>query len=320
MLAALTRGLVPVAPRAMAPAAALGCVLAEALRAPCPVPAWAVALRAGWAVVAAETLGAGPFSPLPLATPPRRVAAGEALPEGADAVLDPFGLEGEAPFAMAVQEAAPGDGLRGAGEEIAAGATIRAAGERLRAPDLPALAAIPVTAVRVRVPRVAVEHADTAIAALLGAWVRATGGELVAAAPDLLLTDQSGLAEAVTGLGARPGMAAGIGRRDGVPAVLLPALAEEAVAAWLLLGLPALRILAGAATPGLRLRLARKVASTVGLAELVPLAVDTEGLAVPLATGALPLAALAGARAVLVVPPGAEGYEAGSVIEALPLD
>jgi molybdopterin biosynthesis enzyme len=102
--------------------------------------------------------------------------------------------------------------------------------------------------------------------------------------------------------------------------LLLPGRPEDAVAAWMLLGRPLLARLAGErAPPPLRARLARKVASSVGIAEIVPVRLTEAGLAEPLATGALPLAALSAAAALLLVPPGAEGHEAGAAVELLPL-
>ncbi|WP_203074774.1 molybdopterin-binding domain-containing protein [Falsiroseomonas ponticola] len=312
--------LAPVAPCHRPPAAALGRVLAAAVVAPGPVPARAIALRPGWAVAAAETEGASPFSPVPLPGSPALLAAGDALPPGMDAVLDPFDAEAAGPLVMALQPVAPGDGVRAAGADVAPGQVIRAAGERLGPRDLPALAALGVGQVALRIPRLLLRHADPAVAALLAGWARAEGADCDDGPPDLVLTDDPAMEAAQAGLGARPGLAAGIGRAGGVPALLLPRLAEDAVAAWVLLGLPALRCLAGAAAPApLRLRLSAKVASAVGMAELVPLALDGAGGAVPLAVGALPLGALARAGALLVVPPQAEGYEAGAVIEALPL-
>jgi molybdopterin biosynthesis enzyme len=115
-------------------------------------------------------------------------------------------------------------------------------------------------------------------------------------------------------------MTAGAGVAEGRPVLLLPGRAEDALAAWILLARPLLDALAGAvpAAP-LRLRLTRKVPSTVGLAELVPLRLGEDGGAEPLAVGALPLGALSAAGALHVVPPGSEGYEAGTEITALPL-
>lgn len=103
------------------------------------------------------------------------------------------------------------------------------------------------------------------------------------------------------------------------PALLVPGRAEDAFGAWVLLGRPALARLSGArpARP-LRARLARKVASAAGLAELVPVRLPEPGIAEPLAVGGLPLGALPAVDALLVVPPAAEGHEAGAEIELSP--
>ena len=115
-------------------------------------------------------------------------------------------------------------------------------------------------------------------------------------------------------------MAAGLGTPGGRPALLLPARAEEALAGWYLLGRPALRHLAGAPPPApIRARLARKLASTVGLLEIVPVRLLAPDLAEPLAVGALPAGLLAAADALLLVPPGVEGYEAGNAVDLQPL-
>ena len=122
------------------------------------------------------------------------------------------------------------------------------------------------------------------------------------------------------GIGARPGTTAGFGVVGGTPVLLVPGRTEDALAAWLLLARPAIAALSGrAGAPAPRARLARKVASFVGMAELVPLRRDDAGRADPLAVGALPLGAVAAADAVLVVPPGSEGYEADTEIPILPL-
>ena len=73
-------------------------------------------------------------------------------------------------------------------------------------------------------------------------------------------------------------------------------------------------MLAGRAPPPRRARLAAKVASAVGLLDWVPVRQDADGLAHPLAIGALPAGALAAADAVLAIPPGAEGHEAGAEV------
>jgi molybdopterin biosynthesis enzyme len=324
-LATLLAMLAPCPPRRVPVAEAVGLVLAVPLVVPGPLPIRPVALVAGWAVRAEETLGAGPYAPAPLATLPVPVAPGDALPDRTDAVLGPFELE-EGPLPQALQGVVPGEGVRAPGEDAAPGTRLREAGERMTARDLPALAAMGVAEVPVRIPRIAWAGAA---APFVSALIRGEAGESCALAdctgredtpPDLILVTGpgSGFVPTLHGLGSRPGGPAAIGLVGAVPAVLLPGLPQDAYAAWILLLRPALRHLTGA--PPLetgRARLARKVASTVGLAEIVPLRLDGER-AEPLAVGAVPLSALAAADGVLVVPPGAEGYEAGAEISVLP--
>jgi molybdopterin biosynthesis enzyme len=63
------------------------------------------------------------------------------------------------------------------------------------------------------------------------------------------------------------------------------------------------------------LPLARKIASSVGIAELV-LVEKIEGRWLPLAVGDLSLDAIARADAWLAVPGGAEGFAAGTPVDA----
>ncbi|WBV45141.1 molybdopterin-binding protein [Pseudoroseomonas cervicalis] len=124
---------------------------------------------------------------------------------------------------------------------------------------------------------------------------------------------------ALHGIGARPGASAGFGQVGTTPVLLLPGRAEDALSAWLLLARPALRHLAQAAPPPRRrLRLARKLASSVGLAEIALLRREGE-LAIPLGLGSLTLAALAEADHALIIPAATEGHEDGAWIEAEPL-
>jgi molybdopterin molybdotransferase len=312
----------PVAPRLLP--VVLGRVLAADLVAPGPVPVAPMALQPGWAVAAAETLGAGPYAPVPLAAAPVRVAPGELLPAGTDAVLPPFALALDGPFAQVLEPVAPGEGVRLPGEEVAAGAILRRAGERLAPRDLPALAACGIAEVAVRVPRLA-WAGDAALHPFFAALAGAEGADWDAGDPDLVLV--AGGPEALGadglllhGLGARPGMAVGLGMSCGRPALLLSGRAEEALAAWVLLGRPALRHLAGAPPPTpIRARLARTLASTVGLLEIVPVRLLAPDLAEPLAVGALPAGLLAAADALLLVPPGVEGYEAGNAVDLQPI-
>ncbi|WP_149539596.1 molybdopterin-binding protein [Siccirubricoccus phaeus] len=349
----------PVAPAAVPAKDALGLVLAEDIRAAAPVPPAPVARRDGFAVAAAATEGAGPYAPVPLPAPPPAISVGEALPPGCDAVLPGFDLlAGPFPQALQTlapgegvrhpgEDIPAGTLLRPAGEAlaprdlpalaalgldlvavrrprlgwIATGAEMLAdpARDRLRG----VVAALAPEAALHPLPPIPDEPA--AIAAAL------RGG---APAHDLLLLvggtgegpmdgSAEGLAAAgrlaLHGLGARPGMTAGFGEVAGRPVLLLPGQAEDAIAAFLLLGRPLLAQLAAARPVApRRLRLTRKVASAVGLAEFVPLREVAPGEAEPLAVGGLPPAALAAASALLLVPPGSEGFEAGAEVAALP--
>ena len=350
----------PVAPTRIPIADAVGGVLAEPLVAHGPVPALPVAARDGWAVTAADTEGASPYAPAILPTPPVRIAPGDRLPAGADAVLAPFELSEDGPFATAVAAVAPGEGVRRPGEEIAPGTLLRDADERLAARDLPALAALGIVEVAVRRPRlgwiatgdeIVADPVRDTLAPLLASLASAAAFHRLPPVPDepgaiaaalhaaaaahdlLVLSGGTGegrddrSAEALRaagtlrlhGIGARPGTTAGFGAVDGRPVLLLPGRAEDALAAWVLLGHALLARLAGERLRRrLRATLARKVAATVGVAEIVPVRLSG-GLAEPLAVGAVPLAALSAADALLVVPPGAEGHDAGAEVDLIAL-
>jgi molybdopterin molybdotransferase len=355
-LLALLPGLVP--PRRVPVAAAVGRVLAETLVALGPVPPERTAARDGWAVASADTQGAGSYSPAPLVSAPLWVRSGSQLPPGADAVLPDWAVL-EGPLPQAVEPAAPGEGVRLPGEDVAAGIVLRPVGERLRATDLPALHACNFDQVAVRAPRVALvgcgdelvaDWARDGLGPFLAALLAAEGVDplprppvpdsaeaiaaallAVAAETDLVLLlggtgngreDRAaeGLAAAgrvaLHGLGSRPGASAGVGLAGGTAVVLVPGRWEDAYAAWLLLVRSAVRHLTGMARiERPRARLTRKVASAVGLLDVVPVRRAGPGLAEPLAVGALPPGVLAAADAVLLVPPSSEGYDAGADVD-----
>ena len=75
---------------------------------------------------------------------------------------------------------------------------------------------------------------------------------------------------------------------------MLPARLDAALAAFLVVGEPLLRRLTGATTsaPGMPVTLARKIASTIGLAEVVPVRALVGDGVEPLASGYWPLQAL----------------------------
>ncbi|WP_349368037.1 hypothetical protein [Salinarimonas sp.] len=299
-----------VAPRPCAPAEAIGRVLAEDVRTPRTVPERPRARRPGFAVAAADTVGASPYAPAPCLAPPPFVAAGDPLPEGCDAVLPADALT-DGPIPEIQAEVAPGTDVRRAGAEARAGEVVIPAGRRLRACDAAALAALGVATVPVCTPRVRLEG----LPALAG-LVAALGGEVVLEDADLVLATTSGDVEIlVDGLALRPGETTRLARTaDGVPVAILPALDSDALGAALALLPPALAALAGAEPPPPRpARLATPLTSSVGLAEVALLARDGDACA-SLAVGDLTLATFARADAFTLLAPESEGHAAGESI------
>lgn len=329
---------------------ARGLLLAAPLRAGADLPAAAAAARDGAAVRAAGLEGAGTYTPVMVAQA-ARLALGAKLPPGTDAVVAARDIVWRGEHAELSQPVAAGEGVRAAGSDIAAGTVWRRQGARLSRWDLPLLAALGVRAVAVRVPRVAVLPTGAASAdvssACLAALLEAEGAKVqtcppiagrkavaaalapAAGAADLVIVTggtgdgaddhtAAALADvgllAVHGIGVRPGGTAGIGAIAGTPVILLPGSPADALGTWLLLGAPAVRRLAGAPPPPSRpARLARKLVSMPGLAELALLAVE-DGAVLPLAVGDLPLAAFAAADAYVVVPAASEGYAEGNIL------
>src|SRR6185369_90701 len=118
----------------------------------------------------------------------------------------------------------------------------------------------------------------------------------------------------VHGVALSPGETAAFGLVEGRPVLLLPGRLDAALAAWVTLGRPLLDRLAARTAEnetGELVPLSRKVASTVGMAELVPVR-RINGQAEPLASKYLSLSALARSDGCILVPAESEGYSAGS--------
>ena len=120
----------------------------------------------------------------------------------------------------------------------------------------------------------------------------------------------------VHGIALQPGRTSAAGRIGKVPVIALPGAPDQALAAWWTLALPVLDRLSGLGPrPAATLPLARKIASSVGIAEIVLLQRNA-GTWVPLAVGELSLETIAGADAYLAVPGGSEGFAAGTPVDA----
>ncbi|SDJ30705.1 MULTISPECIES: molybdopterin-binding protein [Bradyrhizobium] len=348
-LTALLDGLGPVPPIELSPHEALRCIAAEMP----PIaahPPHDIAATDGFALRARDLVGASSYSPVPLAAVPVWVEAGEAIPGGCDCVLDSDSVDVSGPIPQVVAEAIPGQGVRRAGEDIAAGSHVVEAGRRVVVRDLLVARAAGIERLMVRRPRVHIvnvpggtvtadwitESARTAGADVVTLTATARDAGSIAAMIDtsacdlLLVVGGSGVGSAdatVTALAGRgevfahgialqPGRTSAVGRIDTTPVVVLPGAPDQAFAAWWTLAMPALDRLSGRRPrKTLNLPLARKIASGVGIAEIVLLERE-QGAWLTLAAGELSLDAIARAEAWLVVPSGSEGFAAGADVDA----
>lgn len=331
VLAELLDGAAPVPSRCVPLDEAAGAMLAAPLVVPAPVPARAVALRRGYAVASADTLGASPYSPLPLPAVPALVEAGDTLPAGCDAVLPKDTVLITGALAEAQDSASPGLWARRIGEDAPAGAVLRGAGETVRALDVAIAGNAGVTSCEIRRPRLLILPGGPATAAavrLVAALAGAAGTEVrTHDAPDLAEADlvlafdrraleQQDARVVAPRLALRPGEDGAVLRLGETPALLMPDRLADALGVWLALGLPLVRALAGAAQAKTEeRRLTRKISSVVGVAELALLRIDG-GSAEPLGVGDLALAAIAGADAWMIVPPESEGFPTGTAVAA----
>jgi molybdopterin molybdotransferase len=352
VLARLDALVKPVPPSTSELAAALGRTLAEDVVVAAAIPAAARALRDGWAVASDQTTDAGGYAPAPLPAA-LRVDVGEPLPPETDAValLDAVAIRGG--LAQALAPVAPGEGVLPAGADVAPGATLLPAGRRLDRVHVALLAAAGVDRVRVRAPRLRLVGArsqsdaviDAALACISNA-IGATGGVAAAAEHGNVasaLADAAADAVVVVGgtgsgrndttvhtltsvgelsahgIALIPGETAAFGTVGSRPVLALPGRLDGALSAWHVLGQLMLARLAGNVEPPLlrRAKLTHKVSSTVGLAELVPVRCDGAS-ATPIASGYLPLSALAQANGWVLVRPDSEGYPEGSEVVIRP--
>jgi molybdopterin molybdotransferase len=350
-LGALLRGLAPSAVVELPLREALGCVIAEPppLKALPPVD---VAAADGWALRARDLVGASSYTPVPSRTPLQWVEAGDQLPSGCDCVIDADAVDETGSVIAVLAEAIPGQGVRRMGGHVPDGFVV-AAGARVGSRDLLLARAAGLEKIRVRRPKLRVVNvpagnAELITASLIEDDARAAGIEMVtaeagsrevasiaktldAAACDLLVTiggsgvgrtdaTIAALAERgeviAHGIALRPGHSSAIGRIGNTPVVALSGLPDHALAAWWTLALPALDRLSGRRPRETVVRpLARKIASSVGIAEIALLGREGDDW-VPLALGDLPFQSIVRAEAWLPVPGSSEGFAARTPVGA----
>jgi molybdopterin molybdotransferase len=351
-LTALLDRLEPVAPIKLPLAQALGCVAADMppLKA---IPPYDIAAADGWAFCAGDLVGASSYSPLPLAMAPIWVEAGAAIPQGCDCVIDTDLVDQTGPMVQVLAEAIPGQGVRRMGGDIADGSFVIASGSRIRPLDLLIARAAGLERLTVRRPQLRIINIPatsgaTATAQLISENARGAGADVtdteatgrdaepiaktaVTRSCDLLVTiGGSGVGRTDATIGAlarcgevlahgialQPGRTAAVGRIGKIPVIVLPGAPDQALAAWWTLALPVLDRLSGRQPrQAVTLPLARKIASSVGIAEIVLLERNA-GTWMPLAVGDLSLETISRADAYLAVPSGSEGFAAGSPVDA----
>jgi molybdopterin molybdotransferase len=342
----------PVAPREVAPAAAIGRVLASDAIVGAR-PGVALALRDGWAVNCALTQDAGPYAPALLASA-IQIDAGAVMPEGADAVAEIDGVVVRDGRTEAIAAVTAGEGVLPAGADADGASALRQEGQNLHAAAAAALAAAQVSRVRIREPRLRLVRTRPgdpiidAAAALLAHLIAAAGGVVLDDGADggglaeALRRDDADAVVAIGGTGSgrddtsvatlarlgrveahgialSPGVTAAFGMVGARPVLLLPGRLDGALAVWLLLGERMLARLSArrAEPPAVTARLTRKVASNLGLAELIPVRLR-EGQAEPLGSGYLPLQTITQADGWILVAADREGHPAGTSVMVRP--
>ena len=315
-------------------------------------PLHPIALRDGFAVSSAALADAGPFAPLPFASLPRRVDAGEPLPAETDAVapLDAIMVRGDR--AEAIAAISPGEGVLPTGADAAPPTPLRRAGERLRALDIAVMAAAGIAEVTIRSPRLLIACGSTprtplidAALVMLARLVTNAGGTVLGEVSSLEETLANGQADAVVAVGGTgsgrndssvrvlarlgrveahgiaisPGETAAFGFAGPRPVLLMPGRLDAVLALWLLVGRKIIAKLAGGSAheAPVVLPLKRKVTSTIGLTELLPVSC-AGGVAEALASNYLSFAALTRSDGWIVIPADSEGFAAGTPVSVRP--
>jgi molybdopterin biosynthesis enzyme len=329
-LAALLRDVTPVAAR-------------ERMRTPDRVtlpeltswPPHDIASSDGWALRASDLVGASSYTPLPLAKPPIWVEVGDGIPEACDCVLDEDSVDLSGPIAQVLSEAIPGQGIRRKGSAIGGVGRIADAwrsGNFAAYQPRVRLVNVPGADITARLIANGLQEAsvDVVFAESAARDASSIGRRLDGSDCDLLVvvggsgvgrTDASVIALAergeviAHGVAVQPGRTVAVGRIGQTPVVAVPGAPDQALAVWWAIVLPVLDRLGDRQRGTLSLPLARKIASSVGLAEIVLLERQHDTW-VPLAIGDLPLETVARADAWLLVPGGSEGYAAETPADA----
>ncbi len=332
---------------------AAGRALSRDVRALGPIPPMDCAAIDGFAVRAADSLGAGAYNPLSL--PAAAIESGEAMPAGTDAIVPFDQAETDAAGRVVVVEPiAPGAKVDRREAVAAAGAVLVAMGTRLTSRHVGLLAFAGLTsAPMIRRPSVRLVIAGqtrsgkrvdsngpmlrTLIARDGGIVVDAPLGVAFAAGADIIVVaggtgdgreDRSAAALAtsgsldIQGVALVPGETTGFGRTaNGNPVLLLAGAPAACLWNYELFAGRAIRRLGGrdAELPyrSSTVATARKIVSTIGMTEICPVRRLAGPRIEPLASFAeAGLMAAVEADGFVIVPEASEGYPAEAQITA----
>lgn len=319
LLARLLAELAPLAPCLVPLAQLRPGTIAAALPGPqAGLPSAPLALRRGYALRSDELIGAGPLSPVMRLTEPPLIEAGEPLPEGADAILDPAALRRSGAFYEISAETFPGDGVLPAAHHLPPHAPLLEEGEEIGPAGLLLLAMAGTTEVPCRIPRLAITGGDAPARQSLCTLAQSFGATLTDGPADIHLqlaeTAPSGAGWLCQGLALNGVQEIAVAQSDTcvtirfAPRPELLMLVAVGVMLPLLDHLSCRRALKGPALP-----LSRKISSPVGMSEIVVLRREAQTWA-PLPSGELSLAGLSRAEALLRLPAGEEGWPAGHTL------
>ena len=350
VLASFDLSVGPVAPREEAVSKALGLTLAASAVIPDGHPKTALALRDGYALRADATLDASSYAPALLSPAPTRVDTGDPMPAGADAIAALDATQARGTQIEALAAIAPGEGVLAPDTDAAAGLQLRLSGAQLRRIDIALLTALGVERVLVREPRVRVvcTAAGTIVrsaATLIASAIESESGLALHGDMTLEAALNDDSADAVIaiggtgsgrndesvrtlarigtvafhGIGIAPGETTALGFVGTRPVLLLPGRIDAALAGWLTVGRRMLARLAFRLIEEqpFAAELARKIASPLGLAEVVAVR-RRLGKVEPVAQGYLSMQALARAEGWILVPADSEGYAPGSRVIVRP--
>lgn len=295
------------------PFAAVGFIAAEEVRSPRALPERTTALRAGFAIAAADTVGASPHAPVLLPGYPQRVVIDAPLPGFCDAVIDEGILASTGIAAEISEQVAPGQDVRFAGHDLADNFVLVRRGDKITAAMALACASAGIERVDIFAATFSVASHDNPARHWLIAQLAAQGCCIVNKGEDAdlnIIWDES----APPQLALSPGTAIAAKRRaDGFSIVCAPRF-DSVVALYGAILLPVLAAMTGRAEHRVTAPLVRKVTSAIGMSEIVLLAQEKNGV-VPLGTGAMTLEALLQSDALAILPPSSEGLAAGAIID-----